>query len=108
MPVYISYGQQLLPHGQRVASSITMGVSWGMSGSLVAAAVWAFQRFDSLNHIFILFAIACGLEQPHLLLAAANARQQNNRWDILANGFWERAGRAFEDPLTDHFDFLHG
>ena len=31
MPVYISYGQQLLPHGQRVASSITMGVSWGIA-----------------------------------------------------------------------------
>ena len=38
-PVYISYGQQLLPSGERVASSITMGVCWGVAGGLVAAAV---------------------------------------------------------------------
>jgi FSR family fosmidomycin resistance protein-like MFS transporter len=36
LPVFISYGQQLVPEGPRVASSITMGVTWGLGGALVA------------------------------------------------------------------------
>jgi MFS transporter, FSR family, fosmidomycin resistance protein len=58
MPVYISYGQQLLPHGQRVASSITMGVSWGIGGGGVALAMSVFNAFDSLASIFLFFAVA--------------------------------------------------
>jgi FSR family fosmidomycin resistance protein-like MFS transporter len=58
MPVYISYGQQLLPRGQRVASSITMGVSWGIGGGLVAAAMQVFNHFDALLSIFTFFAAA--------------------------------------------------
>ena len=58
MPVYISYGQQLLPHGQRVASSITMGVSWGIASGLVAVAMWIFNSFDALSSIFGVFAAA--------------------------------------------------
>lgn len=58
MPVYISYGQQLLPRGQRVASSITMGVSWGIGGGLTAAAMAIFTRFHALPSIFFFFAAA--------------------------------------------------
>ncbi len=58
MPVYISYGQQLLPHGQRVASSITMGVSWGIGGGAVALAMGYFQAIDALASIFFVFAAA--------------------------------------------------
>ena len=58
MPVYISYGQQLLPHGQRVASSITMGVSWGLGGAIVACAVWICTRYDALVGVFLFFAAA--------------------------------------------------
>ncbi len=58
MPVYISYGQQLLPHGQRVASAITMGVSWGIGGAVVAGSLWLCLRSDSLSMIFGFFAIA--------------------------------------------------
>lgn len=56
MPVYISYGQQLLPNGQRVASSITMGVSWGIGGGLVAVSMAIFQSMDALSSIFLFFA----------------------------------------------------
>jgi FSR family fosmidomycin resistance protein-like MFS transporter len=59
MPVYISYGQQLLPHRQRMASSITMGVSWGLSGAAVAAAVRCFQVWSALEATFVLFAATC-------------------------------------------------
>lgn len=58
MPVYISYGQQLLPHGQRVASSITMGVSWGIGGGCVALAMSVFNAHDALSSIFLFFAAA--------------------------------------------------
>lgn len=58
MPVYISYGQQLLPHAQRVASSITMGVSWGIGGGIVAGAMWLCTRADTLSSIFLFFAAA--------------------------------------------------
>jgi MFS transporter, FSR family, fosmidomycin resistance protein len=58
MPVYISYGQQLLPHGQRVASSITMGVSWGIGGGGVALAMSVLTALDSLGSIFLFFAAA--------------------------------------------------
>lgn len=58
MPVYISYGQQLLPHGQRVASAITMGVSWGIGGAIVAATLWFCLRTDSLAWIFPFFSLA--------------------------------------------------
>ncbi|MBC8350900.1 MAG: MFS transporter [Planctomycetes bacterium] len=58
MPVYISYGQQLLPHGQRVASAITMGVSWGIGGAIVASSLWICLRYDSLPMIFGFFSLA--------------------------------------------------
>ncbi len=58
MPVYISYGQQLLPHGQRVASAITMGVSWGIGGGIVASVLWVCMKYDSLSSIFGFFAVA--------------------------------------------------
>ena len=58
MPVYISYGQQLLPHGQRVASAITMGVSWGIGGGIVAFVLWLCMEYNSLSSIFGFFALA--------------------------------------------------
>ena len=58
MPVYISYGQKLLPQGQRVASSITMGVSWGVGGGIVALSMGICNRFGALSSIFIVFAAA--------------------------------------------------
>ncbi|QDU93486.1 Fosmidomycin resistance protein [Lignipirellula cremea] len=58
MPVYIAYGQQILPHGQRVASSITMGVSWGISGAIVPVVIGTMLRFDVLPSIFWFFMSA--------------------------------------------------
>lgn len=58
MPVYISYGQQLLPHGQRVASAITMGVSWGIGGGISNGSLWICIHYDSLPMIFGFFSLA--------------------------------------------------
>ena len=38
-PAMVSYSQQLLPRGAGLASSITMGLSWGLAGILVAVLV---------------------------------------------------------------------
>ena len=64
MPVFISYGQQLMPTGERIANSITMGVCWGVASGLVAVAMAAFQRAGALPLIFVFFATTsaiCGL-----------------------------------------------
>ncbi|MBC8869084.1 MAG: MFS transporter [Planctomycetes bacterium] len=64
MPVFISYGQQLLPTGERIANSITMGVCWGVASGLVAVAMRAFQWAEALPLIFVFFAVTsvtCGL-----------------------------------------------
>ena len=55
LPVLISFGQQLMPDSQRIASSITMGVSWGVGGGVVAIVLAACQyagRFDVAFHVF--------------------------------------------------------
>jgi FSR family fosmidomycin resistance protein-like MFS transporter len=57
-PVFISYGQQLFPESQRVASSITMGVSWGTGGAIVAALMDICGRRQSYDIAFVVFAVA--------------------------------------------------
>jgi FSR family fosmidomycin resistance protein-like MFS transporter len=55
LPVLISYGQQLMPDSQRIASSITMGVSWGLGGgvvSLILAACNASGRYEPAFYAF--------------------------------------------------------
>jgi FSR family fosmidomycin resistance protein-like MFS transporter len=59
MPVFISYAQQLLPQGQRVATSLTMGFSWGIASILVAITIRGFQRLEMLDQVFWCFAAAC-------------------------------------------------
>lgn len=58
LPVFISYGQQVLPESQRVASSITMGVSWGTGGAIVAALIDVCDRHQSYNAAFTVFAVS--------------------------------------------------
>ena len=57
-PVFISYGQQLFPESQRVASSITMGVSWGTGGAIAAALIDICSRRQSFDIAFMAFAAA--------------------------------------------------
>jgi FSR family fosmidomycin resistance protein-like MFS transporter len=64
LPVYVSYGQQLLPTGERIANAITMGVSWGVASGLVAAAIAGFQWAEAQPGVFPFFAAVsavCGL-----------------------------------------------
>jgi FSR family fosmidomycin resistance protein-like MFS transporter len=59
MPILVSYGQQLLPEGQRTASSITMGVTWGLGGLAVAALMAIFNRQQRPELAFAAFASSC-------------------------------------------------
>ena len=38
-PLLVSYSQQLLPRGTGIASSLSMGVSWGLAGAIVAVLI---------------------------------------------------------------------
>jgi FSR family fosmidomycin resistance protein-like MFS transporter len=59
MPILVSYGQQLLPEGQRTASSITMGVTWGLGGLIVAATMAVSNRLGRPELAFAAFGLAC-------------------------------------------------
>jgi FSR family fosmidomycin resistance protein-like MFS transporter len=59
LPILISYGQQMLPEGQRTASSITMGVTWGLGGLVVAATMAACNRGQRPDLAFATFAVSC-------------------------------------------------
>jgi FSR family fosmidomycin resistance protein-like MFS transporter len=61
MPILVSYGQQLLPDGQRVASSITMGVTWGLGGVLVALTMSCASRVHHPELAFSVFAAGCAV-----------------------------------------------
>ena len=83
MPVFISYGQQLLPAGQRVASSITMGVSWGLAGGVTAAAMRVFRMLDALDAIFWFFA-ACSLASSLFCWGLPRPEKSNDSHDDAA------------------------
>jgi len=59
MPIFISYAQQIMPAGQRFASSLTMGVTWGTGTLVFYAAMAFFQWQDNLKGIFWFFSAGC-------------------------------------------------
>ena len=58
LPVLISYGQQLMPDSQRIASSITMGVSWGLGGGIVSIVLATCRYTGRYELAFVVFAVA--------------------------------------------------
>lgn len=58
MPILIGYGQHLLRDGQRVASSLTMGVTWGFGGMIVAALMGTLNHAHRPDLAFPVFATA--------------------------------------------------
>jgi FSR family fosmidomycin resistance protein-like MFS transporter len=57
LPVLISYGQQLLPEGQRTANSINMGVTWGLGGTILAGVLAAVTLETHSMAVFCFFAV---------------------------------------------------
>ena len=58
-PVLIGFGQRLLPYGQRTASSLTMGVTWGVGSVFVACIIGGFKHFGHTPAACYLFAFGC-------------------------------------------------
>ena len=44
IPILIAYSQRLLPGGQRLAASLTLGASWGLAALIVGVLQWHFTR----------------------------------------------------------------
>lgn len=55
-PVLIGYGQQLLPRRQRVASSLTMGVTWGVGGAAISGFMALLVAHSWVDTAFAWFA----------------------------------------------------
>ena len=58
LPVLISYGQRLLPDRQRVASALTMGVTWGIGSTLVTGLIWCLRQTNRMDIVFTCYSIA--------------------------------------------------
>lgn len=56
LPILTSRGQELLPEAPRIGSSLTMGVTWGLGGILVAALMSAVDYLG--NHFLAFYALA--------------------------------------------------
>lgn len=56
LPILTSRGQELLPEAPRVGSSLTMGVTWGLGGILVAALMALVDATGDHFHAFYVLA----------------------------------------------------
>ena len=57
LPVMTSFAQQSCPKYQRLASSVTMGASWGIGSGIVAVAIYLHQKLGSgTEPVFVTFA----------------------------------------------------
>src|SRR5262249_54053140 len=78
IPILIAYSQRLLPRGQRLAASLTLGASWGLGGVVVAGLKLIFTG-DRLPHMlwamipFALASSACAAMLPRLGASRAAA-----------------------------------
>ncbi|MBT3890489.1 MAG: MFS transporter [Planctomycetaceae bacterium] len=59
MPVFISFAQQLMPDRQRLASSLTMGVTWGTATLIFYAAFSIFKFNGNPQGIYWFFGATC-------------------------------------------------
>lgn len=55
-PLLVSCGQQLLPRGQRIASGLTMGLTWGLASPLAIGTIDLFERWRQPAASFYVFA----------------------------------------------------
>ncbi len=58
LPVLVGRGQELMPDSPRIASSITMGVSWGVGGGVVSIILFICKSGGRFEPAFAAFAVA--------------------------------------------------
>jgi FSR family fosmidomycin resistance protein-like MFS transporter len=81
LPILVSRGQELMPESPRVASAITMGVSWGAGGAVVSIVLFICKATGHFEPAFAAFAVAtlassvlCAwLPEPNLAAGTAPA-----------------------------------
>ncbi|MFM7129131.1 MAG: hypothetical protein ACKO0V_07215, partial [bacterium] len=56
LPILTSRGQELLPEAPRIGSSLTMGVTWGLGGILVASLMAAVNYLG--NHFLAFYVLS--------------------------------------------------
>lgn len=86
-PILVGYGQHLLRDGQRVASSLTMGVTWGLGGLIVAAMMAGLNHVRRPDLAFPVFAVSTAassllcawLPQPDTPARASVNRETSGR-----------------------------
>lgn len=61
LPMLVSFGQQLLPHGQRVASGLMMGVTWAFASPIAVGTIELFERLEHPDNAFYAFAGLLGV-----------------------------------------------
>jgi FSR family fosmidomycin resistance protein-like MFS transporter len=64
IPILIAYSQRLLPRGQRLAASLTLGASWGLGGLIVAGLQAYFTWSGQVASMFVAlvpFALAAAV-----------------------------------------------
>jgi FSR family fosmidomycin resistance protein-like MFS transporter len=74
IPILIAYSQRLLPRGQRLAASLTLGASWGLGGVIVAGLKLIFtgDQLPSMLWAMVPFALAssaCAALLPRVVVA---------------------------------------
>ena len=60
IPIFIAYSQKLLPRGQRLAASLTLGASWGVGG-LIVAGLKAYYAPQVMLWAMVPFALAAAV-----------------------------------------------
>jgi len=56
LPLVVSRGQELLPDGQRIASGLTMGLTWGLASPVAIGTIDLFERLGQPAASFYAFA----------------------------------------------------
>lgn len=80
LPMLVSFGQQLLPHGQRLASGLMMGVTWAIASPIAVGTIELFEHLQSPASSLYAFGTILGLSSGLccLLPASATADQAND------------------------------
>lgn len=61
LPMLVGFGQRLLPHGQRIASGLMMGVTWAVASPLAAGTIELFEHIQRPAYSFYSFAAVLGV-----------------------------------------------
>lgn len=72
LPMLVSFGQQLLPHGQRIASGLTMGVTWAVASPLAASTIEFFEHLQCPADSLYAFGAILGVSSALCYALRAN------------------------------------